>query len=279
MAKIISGTEISASICEKLKADIITNKLKPGLAVILVGGDAASITYVNSKEKKAKEIGIRSEVIRMSDNTSQDEVIGEIKRLNSDRSINGILVQLPLPKHINEQSIIGSIEPKKDVDGLHPINMGKLMLGQEPYYYSCTPSGVMELIHSTNTDVKGKNAVVIGRSNIVGKPMAHLLMKEHATITICHSRTKDIGFYTRNADIVVVAIGKTKFLTMNMVKEGSIIIDVGMNRTNEGLCGDVDFENVSKVAGYITPVPKGVGPMTIAMLMKNCVTGAMQNRT
>lgn len=271
MANIISGKELSAKIMSDLKMEISEKGVKSRLAVILVGEDPASKTYVGSKEKRAKEIGLQSEVIRMSTDATQNELIREIEKLNKDDSVNGILVQLPLPKQISEYAIISAIEPKKDVDGLHPENMGKLFLGQEPIFYPCTPSGIMEMLGSINVELKGKHAMIIGRSNIVGKPVAMMLMKEHCTITICHSRTKDLKGITKNADILVAAIGKAEFVKKDMVKPGAIVIDVGMNRTEKGLVGDVDFENVRNIAGHISPVPGGVGLMTVAMLMKNCV--------
>jgi len=272
MVEIINGKELARQIRLRLSKDLAKLSKKPGLAVILVGEDSGSKVYVNSKEKAAKEIGINSIIHRLPAATTKQELVDLIHKLNIDQSINGILVQLPLPGglHREENEILEEITPKKDADGLHPVNMGKLILGQEPYAYSCTPAGIMEMLHSAKIEIKGKNAVVIGRSNIVGKPIAQLLMREHATVTICHSRTKDIKFFTKAADIVVVAIGKPKFLTKDMVKEGAVVIDVGMNRLESGLVGDVDFENVKDLCSFITPVPGGVGPMTIAMLMKNC---------
>lgn len=270
MVEILNGKELARQIRAEIAKDLAKLSKKPGLAVILVGEDPGSKVYVNSKEKAAAEIGIESVIYRLPSKTSQPELIEIVKKLNADRNINGILVQLPLPKHIKDDEVLAEISPKKDVDGLHPVNMGKLLLGQEPYFYPCTPSGIMEMLRCAKIELKGMNAVVIGRSNIVGKPIAQLLMKEHATVTICHSRTKNIKFFTKAADIIIVAIGKPKFLTKDMVKEGAIVIDVGMNRLETGLAGDVDFENVKDLCSYITPVPGGVGPMTIAMLMKNC---------
>lgn len=274
MVNIINGRDMSAKILEELRSEIATSAIKSKLAVVLVGEDPASMTYVSSKEKRAKEIGLQSEIIRLKGEATQSELIGVINKLNKDKTVNGILVQLPLPKQIQESAIISVIEPKKDVDGLHPMNMGKLFLGQEPLFYPCTPAGIMKMINSTKVELKGKSAVVVGRSNIVGKPIAMLLMKEHCTITICHSRTVDLPSITQRADILVAAIGKAEFIKANMVKKGAIVIDVGMNRTDKGLAGDVDFENVKNVAGYISPVPGGVGLMTVAMLMKNCVRAA-----
>ena len=276
MTEIFNGKEMAKRIRLNIAKDLAKLSKKPGLAVILVGEDPGSKVYVNSKEKAAKEIGINSIIHRLPATTSKRELIGLIHQLNSDHNIDGILVQLPLPEdlHKEENEILEEITPKKDADGLHPVNMGKLILGQEPFAYSCTPAGIMEMLHAAKIEIKGKNAVVIGRSNIVGKPIAQLLMREHATVTVCHSRTKDIRFFTKAADIIVVAIGKPKFLTKDMVKEGAVVIDVGMNRLESGLVGDVDFENVKDLCSYITPVPGGVGPMTIAMLMKNCFEAA-----
>lgn len=274
MFKIIDGKAMAKAIKESLAEEIKKGKIEASLAVVQVGDDPGSKIYVNSKEKDAKEIGINSVVHRLPGDTSQEALASLIQSLNSDANIKGILVQLPLPKHINESYILDLISPKKDVDGLHEVNMGKLLLGKEPYHYPCTPSGIMEMIHSTKTELKGKNAVVIGRSNIVGKPIAQLLLREHVTVTMCHSRTKDLGYFCKNADILVVAIGRTKFVKADLVKEGAIVIDVGMNRTSEGLFGDVDFDDVKNKASFITPVPGGVGPMTRAILMRNCVRAA-----
>ena len=271
MGNVISGKDLAG----KIKANLSTNLAKTGkkvsLAVVLVGEDPASKVYVASKERTASEIGIKSIIKRLSSYITEQELTELVGEMSADSSINGILVQLPLPKHIDSDKVLAEISPKKDVDGLHPLNMGKLLLGQEPYFYPCTPSGIMEMIHSSQIDLKGKNAVVVGRSNIVGKPIAQMLMKEHATVTICHSRTRDIKLYTRTADIIVVAIGKPKFLTADMVKEGAAVFDVGMNRLDSGLAGDVDFEGVKDKCSFITPVPGGVGLMTVAMLMKNCI--------
>lgn len=274
MSNIIDGKSIAKVIKERIKNEILKQGIKPGLAVILVGDNPASQLYVSSKEKAAKELGIKSDIRRMPENTKTDQLIGVIHELNNDNSIHGILVQLPLPKHIDVIDIFGEISPKKDVDGLNPSNIGMLFLGKQPCFYPCTPSGIIELIKSTGIEIRGKNAVVIGRSSIVGKPVAQMLMKEDATITICHSKTKDIKYFTREADILIAAIGKPKFITIDMVKKGAVIIDVGINRVEGKIYGDVDFESVKEIAGYITPVPGGVGPMTIAMLMKNCLNAA-----
>ncbi len=274
MATILDGTKLSNRICEEIKADIIANDIKCGLAVIRVGEDPGSIVYVGRKEKKANEIGIKSKIVLLPDTTQKEELFRAIDRLNSDKDIHGILVQLPLPKHLKEREIVERILPSKDVDGLHIYNAGKLFSGETPLSSPCTPSGIIELIKLSGIQITGKNAVVVGRSNIVGKPIAQMLLNENATVTICHSKTKDIGSFTRNADILVAAVGVPRLITADMVKPGAVIIDVGMNRIEGKLVGDVDFEPVSKVAGFITPVPGGVGPMTIAMLMKNCLLSA-----
>lgn len=271
MGKIIDGKQIASRIKEEIKNEINLRKIKPGLAVVLAGDDTASKIYVNSKAKTANELGIKSDIRIFPGNTTKIELINVIRKLNEDNTIHGILVQLPLPKQINEYDIFSEISPKKDVDGLNPSNMGMFFLGIQPNFYPCTPSGIIELIKSTGIDIAGKNAVVIGRSNIVGKPVAQMLMKENATITICHSKTRDIKYFTKQADILVAALGKSKFITKDMVKSGAIVIDVGINRVGGKIVGDVDFENVKDIAGYITPVPGGVGPMTIAMLMRNCL--------
>lgn len=277
MAKLINGKEISA----KVKAEVYgeTIKLKEqgitvGLAVIIVGSDAASRVYVNSKKKACEEVGFNSYEYALDENITQQELLDLVDVLNKDDKVNGVLVQLPLPNHIDENTIINSISPDKDVDAFHPFNVGKIMIGDFAFL-PCTPSGVMELIDSTGVDISGKSAVVVGRSNIVGKPMSMLLLHKNATVTICHSRTTNLAEICKTADIIVAAVGRANFITDSMVKEGAIVIDVGMNRLENGkLCGDVDFETVSKKAGYITPVPGGVGPMTIAMLMKNTLTAA-----
>ena len=275
MAVIIDGKLVAARLREEIRSE--TEKIKsagraPGLAVILVGEDPASQVYVSNKEKACAEVGFYSEKYLLPENTEEKELIALIKRLNSDVNIDGILVQSPVPKHINYENIVDAIDPSKDVDAFSPVNVGRIMIGN----YSlapCTPAGVMELIASTGTDVSGKNCVVIGRSNIVGKPMAMLLMHANGTVTVCHSKTKDLKNITRTADILVSSVGKPKFVTADMVKPGAIVIDVGMNRDENGkLTGDVVFDEVSKIASFITPVPGGVGPMTITMLLKNTLT-------
>ena len=278
MAQIISGKVVSTQVREELKAQtqemIEKHGIRPGLAVIIVGDDPASKVYVNNKEKGCAEVGYYSEVYRLPAETTQDELLALVKKLNCDDKIHGILCQLPLPKHLDENAVILAIDPEKDVDAFHPINVGRIMIGDYSFL-PCTPAGVMRLIESTGVDITGKECVVIGRSNIVGKPQAMLLLHKNATVTICHSRTKDLASVTRRADILVVAIGKADFVTGDMVKDGAIVIDVGMNRRADGkLTGDVDFASVEPKASYITPVPGGVGPMTISMLLTNTMTAA-----
>lgn len=277
MAEIISGKIVSAQTREKIKAMVsefeTENNRKPCLAVVLVGNDPASEVYVRNKIKGTEEVGMKSLSFNMPENSTNAEVEEVVKSLADDDKVDGILVQLPLPKHLDERKILSLIPDTKDVDGFSPNNLGLLSIGT-PRTVSCTPLGVMELIKSTGMDLKGKNAVVIGRSNTVGKPMAMLLLNENCTVTVCHSKTDNIAFYTKNADIVVVAVGRPEFLKKDMVKEGAIVIDVGINRVDGKLIGDVDFDAVSEVAGYITPVPGGVGPMTISMLLYNTLMAA-----
>lgn len=277
MAKILSGKTVSARIKENLKKEIECLKAKgvfPGLAVIIVGDDPASKVYVGRKEAMCQELGIYSEKFALSKETTQEELLSLIEKLNRDDKIHGILVQLPLPKHLDEKAVINAIRPEKDVDAFHPVNVGKIMIGDFDFV-PCTPAGIMELIAESKVAVEGKTCVVIGRSNIVGKPMSMLLLHQNGTVTICHSRTKNISEITKTADILVAAVGKANFVTADMVKPGAVVIDVGMNRLADGrLVGDVAFEEVEKVAGAITPVPGGVGPMTIAMLMQNTCTAA-----
>ncbi len=274
MATIIDGKKISQTIKDELKekvAEYKQNGVEIALAVILVGNDPASSVYVGNKKKACEYIGIRSLSYELPEETSEEELLTLIDTLNKDDSVNGILVQLPLPKHIEEKKVIRAISPKKDVDGFHPENVGALLIG-EPGYVSCTPAGIIELLRRSNVEIEGKECVVIGRSNIVGKPMGVLLLRENGTVTVTHSRTKDLKEVCKRADILVVAIGKPMMITADYVKEGAVVIDVGIHRKEDGkLCGDVDFSSVEPVAGAITPVPGGVGPMTIAMLMKNCV--------
>ena len=278
---IIDGKAVSKKVKEDVKAECEQLKAKgitPGLAVIIVGEDPASQVYVHNKEVACEACGFHSVKYALPAETTQEELNALIYELNEDNSINGILCQLPLPKHLDDKEVINRINPIKDVDAFHPVNVGAIMIG-DYNYLPCTPAGVMELIHSTGVDVSGKKAVVIGRSNIVGKPMAMLLLHENATVEITHSKTQSLADVTKQADILVAAIGKAKFVTADMVKQGAVVIDVGMNRDENGkLCGDVDFESVKDKCSFITPVPGGVGPMTIAMLMKNTLTAAkLQN--
>ncbi|MCG3089034.1 bifunctional methylenetetrahydrofolate dehydrogenase/methenyltetrahydrofolate cyclohydrolase FolD [Sporosarcina cyprini] len=275
--KVIDGRVIGKEIREEVKQSVgklVHKGCQPGLAVILVGDNPASQTYVKNKEKSSIEVGMKSVLIELPETVSTDELLGKVEELNQDESIHGILVQLPLPKHIDEDLIIGSITPAKDVDGFHPVNVGKMMIGQETFL-PCTPHGIMALLERSGIDLEGKHAVVIGRSNIVGKPMGQLLLQKNATVTYCHSRTTDLASFTKQADILVVAIGIPKFITAEHVKKDAVVIDVGMNRDENGkLCGDVDYEQVKNVASAITPVPGGVGPMTITMLLKNTLQSA-----
>lgn len=276
MANIIDGKGIAKKIREELKDEVsvLTKEgRKPGLTVVLVGDNQASRTYVKFKERAANELGIKSEVIIKDKNISLEELLEVIKRLNLDKSVDGILVQLPLPDHINEKEIIEAINPAKDVDGFHPLNTGRLFNGQKDdiRFEACTPLGIIELLDREGIEIEGKDAVVVGRSNIVGKPIAHLLLDRNATVTVCHSRTRELAEKTRKADILVAAVGITEMIKKDMVKEGAIVIDVGINRKDGKLTGDVDFNEVKDKTSYITPVPGGVGPMTIAMLMKNTI--------
>ncbi len=279
MAYIIDGKKISQEIKDELKEQVKALK-KDGkeiaLAVIQVGTDPASSVYVGNKKKACAYIGIRSESYELPETVVQEELIALIERLNQDDKINGILVQLPLPEHIDEDAIIKAISPAKDVDGFHPESVGALMIGQ-PGFLPCTPAGIIQLLKRSNIEIAGKECVVIGRSNIVGKPMAVLLLRENGTVTITHSKTKDLKEVCKRADILVAAVGKPRMITREYVKEGAAVVDVGIHRNAENkLCGDVDYEDVFPIAGAITPVPGGVGPMTIAMLMNNCVSGALQ---
>jgi len=280
-AMLIKGSEISKQIKEELKQKIAALKEKktvvPGLATVLVGEDEASKVYVGAKEKACHALGIYSERVDISADTQEPELLALIHKLNQDPKIHGILVQLPLPKHINETKVLYAIDPSKDVDGFHPVNVGKMVLGQ-PTFLPCTPHGILELLKRSDTETSGADVVVVGRSNIVGKPVANLLLQKgvpgNATVTICHTGTKDLASHTRRADILIVAIGKPKAITADMVKEGVVVIDVGVNRLESGLVGDVDFEPVKEKAKAITPVPGGVGPMTITMLMLNTLESA-----
>ncbi|MDQ0220800.1 bifunctional methylenetetrahydrofolate dehydrogenase/methenyltetrahydrofolate cyclohydrolase FolD [Peribacillus cavernae] len=276
-AKIIDGKEIAQAVRKGIAEEVGKLRAKniiPGLAVVLVGDNQASRTYVTNKQKACRELGMHSVLIEYPASLSQAKLIKKINELNEDNTIHGILVQLPLPEHIAETEIIEAISPDKDVDGFHPINIGRMMTGQDAFL-PCTPHGILEMLHHIGCDLEGKHAVVVGRSNIVGKPAGQLFLNENATVTYCHSRTKDLASYTRQADILVVAVGKRDMITREHVKEGAVVIDVGMNRNDEGkLCGDVSFQEVQETASYITPVPGGVGPMTITMLMKNTLKSA-----
>lgn len=271
-AQLIKGPEVAAAIREQIASELSTLKEKtgqvPGLAVILVGEDPASQAYVGNKEKTAGKLGFKSVVDRVSADITQEELLKKIDDLNNDDSIQGILVQLPLPAHIEEKAVIDAISVEKDVDGFHPINVGNLMIGDD-CYIPCTPHGCMKMLEYIGYDLKGKNAVVVGRSNIVGKPVALLLLQQHATVTICHSRTADLGAVCREGDVLVVAVGRPEMITGDMIKPGAVVIDVGINRVDGKLVGDVHFDSAKEVASYITPVPGGVGPMTITMLMLN----------
>lgn len=271
MAAIIDGKAVSQKIKEEIRAEIEREQLSVGLAVVIVGNNPASRVYVNNKKKACEMCGIQSFEYALPEETTQEQLLELIDTLNADEKVNGILVQLPLPQRLDEKKVIERISPLKDVDAFHAENVGKIMIGNYAFL-PCTPAGVMELIHSTGTEIGGKECVVIGRSNIVGKPMAMLLLHENATVTICHSRTKNLAEVCRRADLLISAVGKADFVTADMIKDGAVVIDVGMNRNAEGkLCGDVRFEEAEKKASFITPVPGGVGPMTIAMLMKNTV--------
>lgn len=277
-AKIIDGKAVSAAVKEQVRAEIERDGIKAGLAVVIVGDDPASRVYVNNKKKACELCGIKSFEYALPAETTQEELLELVDTLNNDDNVDGILVQLPLPKHLDEGAVIERISPKKDVDAFHESNVGKIMIGSYAFL-PCTPAGCMELIHSTGVDVAGKECVVIGRSNIVGKPMAMLLLHENGTVTVCHSKTKNLAEVCARADILVAAVGRPNFVTADMVKEGAVVIDVGINRLENGkLCGDVKFDEVSEKAGWITPVPGGVGPMTIAMLMKNTLTAAKQKK-
>lgn len=277
MYKIIDGKEVSAYVKEKAKQQAENLKsmgIEPCLAVIIVEGDSASRVYVNNKKKACEACCIKSLEYSLEKTISEKELLNLIDKLNNDDSVHGILCQLPLPSHIDEKKVIEAISPQKDVDGFSAVNVGKIWLND--YEFSpCTPMGVIELLDYYNIDLNGKNCVIVGRSNIVGKPMAALLLEKNATVTICHSRTKDISSFTKNADVIVAAVGKANFITADMVKDGAVVIDVGINRNEQGkLCGDVDFDGVKDKASYITPVPGGCGPMTIAVLMKNTIVAA-----
>lgn len=280
MARIIDGKKIAAETRERIKKDVTdfvaASGVTPGLAVVIVGEDPASRVYVRNKHKACGEVGMNSWVIEMPESTTQEELMAQIGKLSADPAVHGILVQLPLPAHLDEKAVISAIPPEKDVDAFHPQNVGRIMLGDYAYL-PCTPAGVMKMLEYENIDVSGKECVVVGRSNIVGKPMAMLLLQKNGTVTVCHSRTKDLAQATGRADILVVAIGKADFITGDMIKDGAVVIDVGMNRREDGkLTGDVDFASASEKASAITPVPGGVGPMTITMLLENTLTAAKE---
>ena len=279
MAKILDGKAVSAHVREQVKAEVealAKQGVPVGLAVIIVGDDPASRTYVNNKKKACAAAGIRSEEYALPADTTQEELLALVETLNKKPAVNGILCQLPLPAHLDEKAVIAAIAPEKDVDAFHAVNVGHIMIGDYAFL-PCTPAGIMEMLRYYDIGIAGKNCVVIGRSNIVGKPMAMLLLQQNGTVTICHSKTRDLAAHTRNADILVAAVGIPHFVTADMVKAGAVVVDVGMDRDENGkLCGDVDFGGVEPKASYITPVPGGVGPMTIATLLKNTVTAAKQ---
>ena len=281
MAEIINGKVISQAVKDRIHAEVEELKAQgivPGLAVIIVGNDPASKVYVGSKERTCIELGMYSEKYELPEDTTNEQLLALIDKLNKNDKVHGILCQLPLPRHLDEKSVIDAIDPKKDVDAFHAVNVGKIMIGDYDYL-PCTPAGIMEMLKFMNIDPCGKHCVIIGRSNIVGKPMAMLMLHANATVTICHSKTVGLKEICREADILVAAVGKTYFVTPDMVKPGAVVIDVGMNRNSEGkLCGDVDYEKVEPLCSAITPVPGGVGPMTIAMLMQNTLTAAKRSK-
>ncbi len=279
MYKLIDGKAISTALKARIANEVEELKKQgvvPGLAVIIVGADPASQVYVRNKELACAACGMYSEKIELPESTTEEELIGLVKKLNSRKEINGILCQLPLPRHINEEAVIDAIDPAKDVDAFHPQNVGRIMIGDFDFL-PCTPAGIMEMLRYENIETEGKNCVVIGRSNIVGKPMAMLMLHKNATVTICHSRTQNLKEICKIADILIAAVGKADFITADMVKEGAVVIDVGMNRKDGKLCGDVAFEEVKEKTSAITPVPGGVGPMTIATLMQNTLTAAKRH--
>lgn len=280
MAKIIDGKMISQQIKDELKEKVSAYKaqgVEITLAVVKVGNDPASAVYVRNKEKACEYVGITSRTLALPEETTEEQLLDTVKQLNEDSTVNGILVQLPLPKHIDESKILLAIDSRKDVDGFHPVNVGKMVIGEDTFL-PCTPAGIIEMLKRSDIEIAGKECVVIGRSNIVGKPMSMLMLKENATVTITHSRTKDLKEVTKRADILIAAIGKAKYVTSDFVKEGVVVIDVGMDRDENGkLCGDVDFDDVSQIASAITPVPGGVGPMTVTMLLVNCLRSVELN--
>lgn len=271
MTRIIDGKKIAEDIYTELKEEVKNLEDKPGLAVVLVGDDPASLVYVRNKERICKRLGLNYRLMRFPQSADKNEILSTIESLNSDKEINGIIVQIPLPEHLDPFEVVSAIDPLKDVDGLHPDNLGRLLSGK-PRIIPCTPLGVIELLKRENIDIRGKNAVIVGRGNLVGKPLFHLLLSLDATVTVCHSKTRDLKEETSRADILVCAVGVPKLISADMVKEGATVIDVGINRVGDRLVGDVDFENIMGIASAITPVPGGVGPMTVAMLMKNVIT-------
>lgn len=279
--EILDGKKVSAKVRKNLKLEVDNLKkegIKPKLAVIMVGDDIASKVYVRNKNKACEEIGIEYEEFLLNTDTTMEELLNVIDNLNKNQNIDGILLQSPIPKHLDINKAFRAILPEKDVDGFHPINAGKLSIG-EKCFVPCTPHGVVKIMEEYNIETEGKNVVIVGRSNIVGKPLIQCMLQKNATVTVCHSKTKNLEEFTKKADILIVAIGKPKFITENMVRKGVVVIDIGINRNEEGkIVGDVDFDNVSKKASYITPVPGGVGPMTVAMLMENVVEAAKQNK-
>lgn len=280
MANIIDGKAVAQTVRERIREEVahFTEKTgkRPGLAVVIVGDDPASQVYVRNKKRACEEVGMHSEEYALPAETTEAELLALVEKLNDDSKINGILVQLPLPQHLDAEKVILAIDPRKDVDAFHPQNVGKIMIGNYSFL-PCTPAGVMELLKHYGVDLCGKHCVIIGRSNIVGKPQAMLMLKENATVTICHSKTKDLAEITKQADVLVAAVGRPRFVTEDMVKDGAVVVDVGINRTADGkLCGDVDFATVAEKVSYITPVPGGVGPMTITMLLENTLTAAKE---
>lgn len=279
-ARLLDGKKVAQGIREdvaKKTEELKSVGLTPGLTVVLVGDDPASKVYVGQKEKACKEVGFKSDLLELSGATTQEELLEVIGRLNGDPSVHGILVQLPLPRRIDPDAVLEAIDPAKDVDGFHPVNVGHLVAGI-PCMVPCTPLGVVRMLESYGIDLAGKHAVIVGRSAIVGKPMAHLLLAKDCTVTICHSRTPDLASFTRQADLLVAAVGRPRLITADMVKPDAVVVDVGINRLETGLVGDVDFEAVREVAGWVTPVPGGVGPLTIAMLLENTLTAAIRSR-
>jgi len=279
--KILDGRKVANKVEGNLETEINDLKergIEPGLTVVLVGSDPASQVYVSYKEKACKRVGINSNIVDLPADVSQKDLLAEVEELNQDNSVDGILVQLPLPDHIDEEKVIKAIDPIKDVDGFHPVNVGQLVTQNKMDLAPCTPKGIMNVLNEYNIELEGQEAVVIGRSNIVGKPIANMLLASNATVTVCHSRTADLKSHCQKADIIVAAVGRKEFVTADMVKEGAVVIDVGINRTDDGLVGDVEFEAVRNKAAAITPVPGGVGPMTIATLLQNTITACQQRR-